>query len=74
MKKYIVTTKAYEKHKIAFSLLSITTYIIFFPFVILSYIYDFLEIILNFITDLRNKIIFGIFKILFKKDCRIEEE
>lgn len=74
MKKYIVTKQTCDKHKIALKTLFFITYIIFFPFVILSYIYDLLEIILEFVTKLRNKIVYGIFKILFKKDCRIEEE
>ena len=74
MKKYIVTKKARNKHKLALKILFFITYIIFFPFVILAYIYDFLEIVLNFAEQLRNKIVYGIFKILFKKDCRLETE
>ena len=74
MKKYIVTTQACNKHKKALKILFFITYIIFFPFVILAYIYDFLEIILNSVEQLRNKIVYGIFKILFKKDCRLEME
>ena len=74
MKKYIVTKQTCDKHKIALNILFFITYLIFFPFVILSYIYDLLEIILEFVTNLRNKIVYGIFKILFKKDCKIKEE
>lgn len=73
MEKYIVTKRACDKHKKALKILFFITYIIFFPFVILAYIYDSLEIVLNFIEQLRNKIVYGIFKILFKKDCRMEE-
>lgn len=72
MKKYIVTKKACDKHKIVLKVLFLITYILFFPFVILAYIYDFLEIVLNFAEQLRNKIVYGIFKILFKKDCKVE--
>ena len=72
MRKYIVTKKACDKHKIVLKILFLITYILFFPFVILAYIYDFLEIVLNFAEQLRNKIVYGIFKILFKKDCKVE--
>ena len=74
MKKYIVTKKACDKHKKTLKILFLITYILFFPFVILAYIYDFLEIVLNFAEQLRYKIVYGIFKILFKKDCRVETE
>lgn len=69
--KYVVTKKTRDKHKNFIKFLFIITYILFFPFVILSYIYDFIEVVLNFITILRNKIVYGIVKILFKKDCKI---
>mgnify|MGYP005767187287 CR=1 FL=1 len=74
MKKYIVTKRACDKHKKALNILFFITFIIFFPFVILAYIYDFLEIVLSFVEQLRNKIVYGIFRILFKKDCRLEME
>lgn len=74
MKKYIVTKKACDKHKRTLKILFFTTYIIFFPFVVLAYFYDFLEKVLDFIEELRNKIVYGIFKLLFKKDCKLVEE
>lgn len=74
MKKYIVTKRACDKHKRALKILFFITYIIFIPFVILAYINELLEIVLNFVERLRNKIVYGIFKILFKKDCRLETE
>lgn len=74
MKKYTVTKRACDKHKKALNILFFITYIIFFPFVILAYIYSLLEIFLNFVELLRNKIVYEIFKILFKKDCRLEEK
>lgn len=74
MKKYIVTHQACEKHKKALNILFIITYIIFFPFAILFYINDFLEKVLNFVQQLRNNLVYGIFKILFKKDCRLKTE
>lgn len=74
MKEYVVTKRACDKHKKALNILFFITYVIFFPFVILAYLNDFLEIILNFIQTLRNKIVFGIFKILFRKDCRLKME
>lgn len=74
MSKYSVTIATINKHKKVYNTLLIITYIIFFPFVILEYLHELLEKILNFISYLREKIVDGIFKILFKKDCRIEEE
>lgn len=74
MSKYIVTMATINKHKKVYNTLLIITYIILFPFVILEYLNELLEKILNFISYLREKIVDGIFKILFKKDCRIEEE
>lgn len=74
MKKYIVTNRACEKHKKALNILFFITYVIFLPFAILAYINDFLEKVLNFVQELRNKIVYGIFLILFKKDCRLKTE
>ena len=71
MKKYTATKKARDKHKRTLKILFFTTYIIFFPFVVLAYFYDFLEKVLDFIEELRNKIVYGIFKLLFKKDCKL---
>lgn len=72
--KYVITKETRDKHKNFINFLFIITYILFFPFVILSYINDFIEVVLNFITILRNKIVYGIVKILFKKDCKIKYE
>lgn len=74
MNKYVVTMATINKHKKVYNTLLIITYILFLPFVILEYLYELLEKILNFISGIREKIVYGIFKILFKKDCRIEEE
>ena len=74
MNKYVVTMATINKHKKVYNTLLIITYILFLPFVILEYLYVLLEKILNFISGIREKIVYGIFKILFKKDCRIEEE
>lgn len=72
--KYAITKKVYYKHKKVLILLFLITYILFFPFKILSYVNFFLEKIVDFVIQLRNKIVYGIFKILFKKECRIEKE
>lgn len=74
MKKYVVTKQTCDKHKFALKTLFLITFIIFFPFAILSLIIDLSEKILNFVINLRNKIVYGIMKILFKKDCKIKEE
>lgn len=74
MSKYVVTIATINKHKKIYNILLIITYIIFFPFVILECLYGLLGKILNFISGIREKIIYEIFKILFKKDCRFEEE
>lgn len=74
MKKYIVTHQACKKHKKALNILFFITYVIFLLFAILAYINVFLEKVLNFVQELRSKIVYGIFLILFKKDCRLKTE
>ena len=74
MSKYIVTKATVKKHKKIIIFMSLITYILFFPFVILAYINDFLEKTLNFVANLRYKIIYGSVKLLFKKDCKEVEK
>lgn len=74
MSKYIVTKNTEMKHKKFISFMFITTYILFLPFVILAYVNDFLETIINFVASLRNRIVYGSVKVLFRKDCRKVEE
>lgn len=73
MKKYVVTSATRKKHKKFMTFLWVITYILFFPFVILAYINEFIEKVLDKISILRNKIVYGIVKLLFKKDCKIVE-
>ena len=74
LKNYKVTTKAIEKHKIMWHFLWLVTYIILFPFVIIQILNEVFEVLLNFVISLREKIVYTIFKLLFKKDCIYDEE
>ena len=71
--KYVITNKVYYNHKKVLILLFLITYILFFPFKILSYVNFFIEKIGDFVIQLRNKIVYGIVEILFKKGCRCSE-
>lgn len=68
--EYRVTQQAVKNHKIFYTFLLIITYIIFFPFVIVQVLNDLLEYLLNIIVPFRMKIVCGIFKIFYKKECR----
>lgn len=74
MNKYIVTMATINKHKKVYNALLIITYIIFFPFVVLECLYDLFGKILSFISELREKIVYGLIKILFRKDCKIRSD
>lgn len=68
--KYILPSSVIKKHKKIMSFLWISTWILFLPFAILEYIHDFNEHLLSFVANLRNKIVYGIAKILFRKECK----
>lgn len=68
--KYRVTKQAVQKHQKFYTSLLIITYIIFFPFVLIQVLNDLFENLLNIIIPLRMKIVCGIFKIFYKKDCK----
>ena len=62
--------KTGKDHRKIFKFLWIITYILFFPFVILSYLQELLELIVNFVAVIRNKIVYRIMEILFESRGR----
>lgn len=72
--EYRVTQQAVEKHEKFYTFLLIITYIIFFPFVLIQVLDDLFEDLLNIIIPFRMKIVYGVFKLFYKKDCRKYEK
>jgi len=60
--------KVWNIHKKTQKILWFTTFIIFFPIVILQIINDFLEKVISKFIVLREKIVYTIFKIIYKKE------
>lgn len=60
--------KVWNKHKKTQKILWISTFILFFPIVILQIINDFLEKVISKFTVLREKIVYTAFKIIYKKE------
>ena len=60
--------KIWNKHKKTQKVLWISTFILFFPIAIIQIINDFLEVIIQKFIDLREKIVYTIFKIIYKKE------
>lgn len=63
-----ITSKMPDKHKKTMIALSIITYILLFPFVILGYLSDFLEWLCNKMSLFRTDIVYTTFKIIYKKE------
>ena len=63
-----ITSKMADKHKNTMIALSIITYILLFPFVILDYLSDFLEWLCNKMSWFRTDIVYTTFKIIYKKE------
>ena len=63
-----ITKKIADKHKKTLSVLYVITYILLFPFVILSYFSEFLDWLCTKIGWFRNDIVYTIFKIIYKKE------
>ena len=57
-----------DKHKKTMIALSIITYILLFPFVLLDYLSDFLEWLCNKMSWFRTDIVYTTFKIIYKKE------
>lgn len=73
LKDLPIRVRIVNKHKKVSTVLWVITYIIFFPVVILQVINDGLEIIINNFASLRNKLVYTLFKIIYKKEI-IENE
>lgn len=63
-----IKKKIWDKHKNTVRTLYIITYIIFLPFVLLMYFGEFIERICNKMSWIREKIVYTIFKIIYKKE------
>ena len=72
LKDYRIPKRLVEKHKLLWKFLWFITYILFLPFVIIQILNFLFEEILNFMINLREQIIYAIFKLLFLKECRYE--
>lgn len=67
-----ITSKMADKHKKTMIALSIITYILLFPFVLLDYLSDFLEWLCNKMSWFRTDIVYTTFKIIYKKEIIAE--
>lgn len=73
LKNLKVTKRAVDNHKFTYNILLTITFILFFPIVILQYINDIFEHIINTVINLRMKIVNTIFKMLYRKEMRIND-
>lgn len=60
--------KIWNKHKKTQKVLWFSTFILFFPIAIIQIINDFLEVIIKKFIVLREKIVYKIFKMIYKKE------
>ncbi len=67
-----VSSKMTDKHRNTINILYVITFILFLPVVILQYFSDFLEWLCGEFAWIRDKIVYTIFKIIYKKEI-IEE-
>lgn len=74
LKNYKIPGKATDKHKIVWDLLWLISFIILFPFAIIQILNIVFEVILEFGIKMRTKIVYTIFKLLYIKECRYDEE
>ena len=73
LKNLPIRAKIVNRHKKVSTALWVITFIIFFPFAILQVINEKLETIIDKFASLRNKLVYTIFKIIYKKEI-IENE
>lgn len=73
LKDLPVRSRIVNKHKEVSTALWVITYIIFFPIVILQIINDGLEIIIDKSANLRSKLVYTIFKAIYKKEIIANE-
>lgn len=71
LKNLTIPMKAVNNHKFTYNFLLTITFILFFPIAILQYLNDIFEHIINIAINLRMKIVNTIFKILYRKEMRI---
>lgn len=68
-----IPTRTINKHKNTYNLLMIITYIIFFPLAILQILSDIFEFIIYKGINLRESIVNTTFKILYRKEMKVNE-
>lgn len=69
-----VSNKMADKHRKTMNILNIITFILFIPFVILQYLSIFLDWLCGEFSWIRDKIVYTIFKIIYKKEIIEETE
>lgn len=74
LKDLPVRTKILNKHKKVTNTLYVITYIIFLPIVLLQVINDILESLIDKASGLREKIVYTIFKMIYKKEIIANEK
>lgn len=65
--------RIWNKHKKTQKVLWVSTFILFFPFVILQIINNFFDIIVTKFASLRLDIVYTIFKMIYKKELEGEK-
>lgn len=73
LKDLPVRTRIVNKHKKVSTTLWVITFVIFLPFAILQVINEKLETLIDKMASVRNKLVYTIFKIIYKKEI-IENE
>lgn len=74
LKDLPIRSSIVKKHKKVSTFLWITTWIIFLPIAVLQIINESLEFIINKFAVARNKIVYSIFKMIYKKEIIAKEK
>lgn len=74
LKDLPIRSSIVKKHKVVSTFLWIITYIFFLPVVVLQIINENLEFIINKFAVVRNKIVYTIFKMIYKKEIIAKEK
>lgn len=69
-----IRTRIVNKHKKVWTALWVITFIIFSPFALLQVINEMVEKLINKVAVLRNKLVYTIFKLIYKKEIIANEK
>ena len=69
-----IRTRIVNKHKKVSTALWVITFIIFSPFALLQVINEMVEKLINKVAVLRNKLVYTIFKLIYKKEIIANEK